>query len=156
MASVSARFDKRIGDAQEQLESWKERHIEAMQVYDVQDRISNFLSLFELIDDVDTEYHTEMFRAGNDLAPEFESKLKQLYAVWYEKAIPGLEYIDGLQSAGHTLDHVQEFIDAVNEVKGILTADGEFFEYQELAPFAEAAIENFRAGQCETFDDWEE
>jgi hypothetical protein len=81
-----------------------------------------------------------------------DAVVTRLYQSWMQGAEIIAPQIAEMEAKGFQIEGSQDFRSAYREVKGILTADDEFFDSERLAEMRDKAIDAHRRGDTE---EWE-
>lgn len=146
-----ATVKRRMQDYGDQVRRWQHLQSLTAQCIEFELLLRHGLSLLTQVNEADEKWRSAVMRGQVQYDPSFEEELTQFYQWWIQSGEIALEELDRIESTGMDVDHAADFRIAINEVRGILTDDREFFCSDKLVELKDRAIDDFRAGKCEHF-----
>lgn len=139
----------RINTYQDEYDLWKADHKLAMVYFDFCDLLREGLELYKELCRFDEGWRREVFRQKIPYDPEMAARLDELFkkfahtALGIEAALlPAFEQHYGVVEG-------DEFRSCCRELRGILTADGDFFVGDALVSLRDSALDEHAKGDCE-------
>jgi len=136
--------------AQSQAEDWKRDHEDAGKCYVLEMMLRIWSTFVSEINKLDNRSRLLALR-GEGTASD-EAVVTHLYQTWMQGAEIIAPLSSELEAKGYQIEGSQDFRSAYREVKGILTADDEFFDSERLAEMRDKAIDAHRRGDTEGWE----
>ena len=116
--------------------------------------LASAIALFDEVSAVDAEWHTAMF-GGEIPWDEAEwGRVRNLYRDWAEAGRGLLPTLAALEADGRDVVGAVLFRENLNEVKGIMTPDDEFFVGDKLIELRDRAIDADLRGETVEFEEF--
>ncbi len=142
-----SRYERKAG----KMEQWKKEHDDAMKCFRLEEVLAFGLSIYHFINQVDENWRIKVHRNLVSYDAGMENAIADLYRWWLKPCGHLLSQIEAFERNGFDVTGAKEFLSASREVKGILTADAEFFADDGLTRLKDAALEDHSQGKTEEF-----
>jgi hypothetical protein len=154
------RVEQEFVDAERKLEtlsslvgSWRQDHELATICQDFESLLLEVNTFFTLISKLDTRWHSGVFSGVRAYDAQQERKIAGYYRRWSERADVTSEALTYLEGQGYHVSGAESFRANVEEARGILTPDAEFFDDAALAKRQDEAIEAHHGGETVEFEE---
>lgn len=128
-------------------EGWKKEHNEAVKCLEFEEILVFGVSIYEFLNRLDEMWRLKVHKKQVEHDPKIDEAIERLYEAWLAPCDMVTARLDSFENAGYEVAGAKEFRSACREVKGLLTADSDFFRHQNLLTLRYEAIEEHRAGK---------
>ncbi len=143
---MADRFKSLTAQTDAYIENWQQAHYQAIACRDLEDELLRGVKLFDFLCAEEEKWRSDVLNHREQYSPTLEKFFLALFELWSRPCQSLLEAIARVQAGGFEVEHAAEFESRCREVKGILTADHEFFDSDELAEVRDKAIDDHRRG----------
>lgn len=140
----------KVTNLQDEYEVWQADHKMAMAYFNFCDLVNSTLELYEDICRLDENWRKCVHRGDCKYERVDDAMISDLFHSLANVAfgIEGmLEYFDN----NYGVEKAQEFGKLCTELRGIVTADHDFFEPDSLSKLRDEALDEFERGKCESW-----
>ncbi len=134
-------------------ESWALNHAEAADCRDLEAMLLEDAIFLDRLTRLDADWHSDVFRGAASYDASFEEKIFRLYQAWEKSGEKTLERIEEWEDLGCQVVGAEGFRAVLEEVRGMLTPDAEFFDTEALTARQDAAIDAHRRGETIEFEE---
>jgi hypothetical protein len=153
MAAVRVRPTGRaVGVYVEEVESWKSRPAGADACLDFEELVSLGNNTFDAIDRWDAVWHRKVHSGAVPFDRSESQAILAFYRLWLSPSAYVLGEIERFEGLGYDVLGAETFREHCEDVRGLLTEDGEFFG-EGLVPLQDAALAADRRGETEGFSE---
>jgi hypothetical protein len=150
--SIKQPFDrarKGIELYEDEMESWKIDHEEAMTCLDLEEAISLGIYAFKLVLKADQSHRRASFEGKMKFNEAWEKKTFELFRDWVKNTEAFVKTLELFEQKGFDVGRSNELRSLLSQAKDILTPDDDFFQGPKLDDLKKKAIKANRSGQTE-------
>jgi hypothetical protein len=130
----------------EEVEGWKQDHKKAIECFNLEDFLGTCVRVAEGLALMDEQYRARVFSGSEKFDQEHHNLFMETYKFLTEAFQETLGTIEAFEKRFGTVKNAKEFRSHLEEMKGILTPDNEFFGGGGLIPLRDAAIDSHLGG----------
>jgi hypothetical protein len=145
--------ERTLNTLTDRAEFWQQDHELAAICQHLGPLLAEFNGFFESWSTLDARWHEAVFRGAMPYRADEERGIRDFYQLWLDRAIKIMKILTLLEGQGCRVGAADLFRANLDEARGILTPDAEFFDDDALTKRQEEAIEAHRGGETVEFQE---